>query len=366
MPTRPLATVIAAIVEELTYSPPTPLDKLALLERVNAKLETQVNVKEVNKALYYMKGEGIVKNGAEMHGAMPTWLIVSAADRSAVVMPPAATPASAAGSGVPAVAAIAAVAMPPKRGRTAADEMAQEFRRHKSATEEAFAELVCPITFSLPIDPVTAEDGKVYERSAIEEWLKQQHKSPVTNLAMGTRLLPALQVKNMIRTMVTSGALTGDKVDAWMLKLEEEEKVAEWRRKAEAGDGRAMHILGFWHENGVNGLAKDLAKAFEWHEKSHEAGDATGTYCLSWYYLVGVGVPKCPMRGATLLMDAAGRGSQCACDTLGFACAIGCIGFPKDEKMARRYYSMVASASIDDYTAAKEKAATWLREHPAA
>jgi hypothetical protein len=34
--------------------------------------------------------------------------------------------------------------------------------------------------------------------------------------------------------------------------------------------------------------------------------------------------------------------------------------------MARRYYSMVASATIDDYTAAKEKAATWLREHPAA
>jgi len=226
--------------------------------------------------------------------------------------------------------------------------MAQEFRRHKSATEEAFAELVCPITFSLPVDPVTAEDGKVYERSAIEEWLKQQHKSPVTNLAMGVKLLPALQVKNMIRTMVTSGALTGDKVDAWMLKLEEEEKVAEWEAE--------------WR----NGLAKDLAKAFEWHEKSHEAGDATGTYCLSWYYLVGVGVPKCPMRGATLLMDAAGRGSQCACDTLGFAYAIGCIGFPKDEKMARRYYSMVASASIDDYTAAKEKAATWLREHPAA
>ena len=114
------------------------------------------------------------------------------------------------------------VAMPPKRGRAAADETAQEFRRHKSATEEAFAELVCPITFSLPVDPVTAEDGNVYERSAIEEWLKQQHKSPVTNLAMGTRLLPALQVKNMIRTMVASGALTGDKVDAWKLKLEEE------------------------------------------------------------------------------------------------------------------------------------------------
>ena len=104
----PLATVIEALVEELTYSPSTPLDKLALLERINAKLETQVNVKEVNKALYYMKDEGIVKNGVEMHGAMPTWLIGSAADPSAVAMPAAATPASAAASGVPAVAAVAA------------------------------------------------------------------------------------------------------------------------------------------------------------------------------------------------------------------------------------------------------------------
>ena len=260
--------------------------------------------------------------------------------------------------------------MPPKRGREAAeaeDETAQEFRRHKSATEEAFAELVCPITFSLPVDPVMAEDGKVYERSAIEEWLEQQHKSPVTNLAMGTKLLPALQVKNMIRTMVASGALTDDKVDAWKLKLEEEEEVAKMRRLAEAGKGVFMWVLGVWYEHGQKGLAKDLAKAFEWYEKSHEAGNALGTCGLAWCYLDGVGVPMCPVLGATLLSDAAGRGSQNACCVLGPAYAHGILGFPKNEKMARRFYSMVASASIEDCTdEGKEKAATWLREHPAA
>jgi TPR repeat protein len=259
--------------------------------------------------------------------------------------------------------------MPPKRGREAAEaeDATVQLRRHKSATEDAFAELVCPITFSLPVDPVTAEDGKVYERSAIEEWLKQQRKSPVTNLAMGTRLLPALQVKNMIRMMVTSGALTGDKVDAWKLKLQEEEKVAETRRKAEAGDGWAMCKLGLWYKNGEKGLAKDMAKAFEWYEKSHEAGDATGTASLGACYLEGDGVPKCQSRANTLLMDAAGRGSKYACYNLGRAYADGRWGFPKDEKMARRYYSMVASASLDDLADdAKEKAATWLREHPAA
>jgi TPR repeat protein len=247
--------------------------------------------------------------------------------------------------------------MPPKRDREAAeaeDETAQ-LRRHKSATEEAMNEFLCPITFSLPVDPVTAEDGKVYERSAIEEWLKQQHKSPMTNLAMGTRLQPALRIKNMIRAMVSSGALTGDKVDAWKLKLQEEEGVAEMLRKAEAGEGWAMRNLGAWYERGEKGLANDEAKAFEWYEKSHEAGDASGTGELGGCYLDGVGVPKCLVRGATLLMDAAGRGSKFACVNLGRAYASGFWGFPKDEKMARRYYSMVASASNEDCTAAAKK-----------
>ena len=258
--------------------------------------------------------------------------------------------------------------MPPKRGRAAAeaeDETVQ-LRRQKSAVNEAMNEFLCPITFSLPVDPVTAEDGKVYERSAIEEWLKQQRKSPVTNLPMGTKLLPALQVKNMIRAMVTSGALTGDKVDAWKLKLEEEEKVAEMRRKAEAGEGWAMFNLGVWYKFGQKGLAKDAAKAFEWYEKSHEAGYAGGTGCLGWCYLDGYGVPKCLARGAMLLGEATRGGSKNACYKLGFVYADGRLGFPKDEKMARRYYSMVANATIDDCTDdAKEDAATWLRAHPA-
>jgi len=262
-----------------------------------------------------------------------------------------------------------AVAMPRKRGREAAeaeDETGQELRKTKSAVNEAFAELVCPITFSLPVDPVTAEDGNVYERSAIEEWLKQQHKSPVTNLEMGTRLLPALRVKNMIRAMVASGALTGDKVDAWKLKLEAEEEVAETLRKAEAGHGWAMYNLGVCYEYGEMGLAKDEAKAFEWYKKSHEAGNARGTGSLARCYLVGMGVPKCQSRANTLLMDAAGRGIKSACCNLGRAYAKGIWGFPKDETMARRYYSMVASASIDDFTPATEEAATWLRAHAAA
>ena len=68
------------------------------------------------------------------------------------------------------------IAMPSKRGcEDAEDKTAQELRRTKSATNEAMNEFLCPITFSL---------------------------------------------------------FSGDKVDAWKLKLKEEEEVAETRHKA--------------------------------------------------------------------------------------------------------------------------------------
>jgi len=264
--------------------------------------------------------------------------------------------------------------MPPKRARDEADDAtaqelqrtAAELSRHKSAIDEAFAELLCPITQSLPVDPVTAEDGKVYERDAIEKWLESHQRSPLTNEAMGTKLLPALQNKNMIRAMVKSGALTGEKVDAWKEKLAEEEEVAEERRQAEAGSGAAMFNLGVWYMFGRKGLAEDEAKAFEWYSKSHEAGHASGTGELGRCYLLGFGVERWPMRGLTFLAEAAGRGSKLACYCLGILYAEGAFNFPKDLKLARCYYSMVATASTNDVAPdAIAEAATWVREHPA-
>ena len=95
-------------------------------------------------------------------------------------------------------------------------------------------ELVCPITQELPVDPVTAEDGRVYERQAMEEWLRskagQEVRSPVTNEPMGTKLFPAVQVRNTIKGMVKSGAISGDKAEAWKERIEKE-KVAAVRRR---------------------------------------------------------------------------------------------------------------------------------------
>ena len=129
--------------------------------------------------------------------------------------------------------------MPPKRRRVSAPEgLAEEvsakeaeLKRHKNAVDDACDEFLCPITLALPIDPVNAEDGHIYERSAIEDWFTRtpsvngKVKSPATNEMIGKKLLPALRLKNMIEKMVRSGALTGEKVQAWQTKLEEQEEL---------------------------------------------------------------------------------------------------------------------------------------------
>ena len=59
--------------------------------------------------------------------------------------------------------------------------------------------LVCPITLSLFNDPVLAEDGYTYERTAIEAWIKRNGTSPITNqpIALGN-FYPNEPIKKLV------------------------------------------------------------------------------------------------------------------------------------------------------------------------
>ncbi len=145
-------------------------------------------------------------------------------------------------------------------------------------------EFLCPITQELPIKPVTAEDGKIYEEAAIREWFARndgdQAISPSTNTPMGKNLLPATQARNTIEALVKSGAIDGEVAKAWKLKLADETKVKETRAKAEGGDGHAMYCLGTWYGHGTNCLAVDKAQARAWYECSAAARDPKGIACF--------------------------------------------------------------------------------------
>ena len=46
---------------------------------------------------------------------------------------------------------------------TTADDSAAMSKKFRSVIDESIDELMCPITFALPLDPAMAEDGKIYE-----------------------------------------------------------------------------------------------------------------------------------------------------------------------------------------------------------
>ena len=68
-----------------------------------------------------------------------------------------------------------------------------------SKAKEPPNEYLCPITMLVMKDPVILCDGFSYERSAIEKWLQEHNKSPMTNETLGNKTLtPNRQLKKLI------------------------------------------------------------------------------------------------------------------------------------------------------------------------
>ena len=135
-------------------------------------------------------------------------------------------------------------------------------------------EYVCPITRAeLPIDPVTAEDGRCYERCAIDTrndscGSRRRIRSPVTNETMGKRLFPAVQLRNSLQRLVESGAVSGPKADAWEKTMAEQAEMAALRVTAEGGEANAICKLGFSYRDGTRGLKTDLTQSLMWFKRA--------------------------------------------------------------------------------------------------
>ncbi|GMI32021.1 hypothetical protein TrCOL_g12147 [Triparma columacea] len=224
---------------------------------------------------------------------------------------------------------------------------------------------MCPITLELPIDPVTAEDGKIYERSAIEKWLRLKRRrvtSPCTNNPMGRRLLPATQAKSTIEALVKSGAVSDDKAKAWKAKLENEKKVKNWREAAEGGDADAMLKLARSYTWGDNGLPKDRKQAREWLKRGAELGDVT---CMGFYgrsLLRDLGGDVVSALGLFYTSRAAQGGSCLSHLMLGQGFAKGTFGLPQDAAQARVWLTKVITE--DSYQRRIDRAEALLAELP--
>jgi hypothetical protein len=69
----------------------------------------------------------------------------------------------------------------------------------ESGTSGVPQELQCPITCQFLEDPVVAEDGFTYERTAILEWLRTNAVSPMTRAQIGSTLTPNQAIRSMAK-----------------------------------------------------------------------------------------------------------------------------------------------------------------------
>ena len=238
---------------------------------------------------------------------------------------------------------------------TAADENPNE-----NAASKVVEDLMCPITHDLPWDPVTAMDGFHYERSAIEGHFANQQqkngsvKSPLTNEVIGTKLLPAVRIKNIIQVMVETNVIVGDLAENWKKK--------KLMSRAEGGDIEAIENVAYNYYYGDDSFDRDYEKSFHWCRKAHDAGRVWGTCMVGKMLVNGEGAPQDKTKGLVFLGMAASNGSQFAAYHLGTAFADGKHGLVADKAEAIRLLKFCLDDSVQkaDITC-KEKVLAQMR-----
>lgn len=68
-------------------------------------------------------------------------------------------------------------------------------------------EFTCPITYELLREPVVAQDGHTYEKSAIEKWFRSKDTSPLNGgPVLSKEVLPNHALKKLIQDLINEGA----------------------------------------------------------------------------------------------------------------------------------------------------------------
>jgi len=238
--------------------------------------------------------------------------------------------------------------MAPGKGEAGAESTSESEaanKRRKSAMDEIVKEFICPISLELPVEPVTAEDGRVYNRADIQKHIDNAEddnlRSPVTGAPMGPTLVAAVQVQNTLHALIESGAVEDD-------SAERLKKFIEKRKKAEAGDTEAMCDLSECYFCGMNGLHKDDKQAYAWCSKAADLDCALGMAYKGFHLYRGRGVDIDIAAGAALVGVAAGRDNAHACYFLGYEYYGGHSGLPKDHKLAKYWLMKALELTQDD------------------
>jgi len=253
--------------------------------------------------------------------------------------------------------------------RKAEAEPPQAYRVPSPCDEDVLGEYKCPITQELPVDPVIAQDGQAYERTAIEDWLERakegEAKSPMTNEFIGKTLVPAVQTRNAIERLISKGVIHGEAAVTWKAKQAELQAIDKDKRpvlaKALKGDVESMRTIGYCYRDGSHGFKLDMDKSRELFIKAAVHDDAHSIVCLGIFHLNGTGIPRDATRGMIELTRAAMLGSEHAAITIGNE-LYGAWVKKRDEAEATRWYQYSRKCKLkDSVESSRKRRDDWLK-----
>ena len=247
-------------------------------------------------------------------------------------------------------------------------------RKRKSdesgSKNDVYFEYLCPITGALPVEPVIAEDGELYDLGAITEWFERNPvaKSPMTNLPIGKNLVPAFHVRKAITRLIASGIISGEDAREWSERQDEFASIHEYKRSlltnAYRGDATSMREIAIGYREGKYGLKKNTTKYLEWIKKASKKNDATAMCCTAVLFMHGTACRKDVTRGLIELTRAAMLGSENAAICIGNHFGTGEHLIDADENEATWWYNFSKTRTCKDAPQAfKTRRNEWLETH---
>lgn len=138
--------------------------------------------------------------------------------------------------------------------------------------------LICPVTHELMLDPVVAEDGNTYERSAIEKWIKAKGTSPmIPEMRLDIRkLLANRALQTATIAFIESGSCDDELAKCWreakkilkakidILRAEKLLAAGHVLEAATIGLPKAQGMMASRYYYGTDGVTKDPDQCFYW------------------------------------------------------------------------------------------------------
>ena len=182
---------------------------------------------------------------------------------------------------------------------------------------------------------MTAEDGRVYERNAIQSHIDASKsngrtlKSPMTNQPIGTKLLANPQARNIIEAAIQNGDMREDLARGWEEKMRLKQELESSLRAARAGHGGDAVKVAETFQFGTEITKKDSVEAAKWWKVAAQAGECLGLLMHGRTILSTSPEDK---YGVSCLTEAAASGCSLACLYVGEIYSNG----PRDEFHAVR------------------------------